>query len=426
MSHRTINNVGYKKIYPMSEGKDDTFCHYCGREARVGLGLQWDHVPALNCAIPEEHKHICRTLVRACSECNLMASDTPHLDYLERHYWLKSKYLERYKKLLLDDAAIENIRNAGDSFLDGYLNNQSFLYFELLKAIGFGVVHISQIDSPVLSLKCRSGRTIEEVLIDYLFGAPNVIKDEENDDEDGSVNIIYADYIAYLSDTIKEEAVITEDRVKEISRANTVNIPENPTRYYGVSWATIARDVMAKTNNPNLLRSKGEESIRKKPAEVQEILISDEIEISINRFTSVMVEILLTQGKRIQFDEEVYASILKKQKKMGGKVPLNPTKYFGTDWETLNDYIQGKFNQRMLADRNKAYVERVIKGEVGSANNMDSYHSGQALESEKTFSSKMKGEKTPRDVPINRRKNNDSVEDVLNHFNALREQYYKN
>lgn len=407
----------------MSEGKDDTFCHYCGREARVGLGLQWDHVPALNCAIPEDHQHISKTLVRACSECNLLASDIPHLDYLERHYWLKVKYLERYRKLLLDDTDIENVRNTVvDSFMDGYLNNQNFLYFELLKAVGFGVVNISQIDSPVLSLKCRSGRTIEEVLIDYLFGAPNVIKDEESDDEDGSVYLIYEDYIAYLSDAMKKESVITEDRVKEHSRTNSVNIPENPTRYYQVSWATITRAVMASANNANEPRPKSEESSQTKPDEEQEILISDDIEISLNRFTSVMAEMLHILGKGVKLDDGAYASILKRQKKMGVKVPRHPTKYFGSDWETLNDYIQGKFNQKMLADRNKSYLQRVIKGEVGSAKNMDRYHSGQVKTSEKTPSAKLKAVKTPRKASLNRRENTDSIENVLRNFKALREQ----
>ena len=406
----------------MSEGKDDTFCHYCGREARVGLGLQWDHVPALNCAIPEDYQHISKTLVRACSECNLLASDIPHLDYLERHYWLKSKYLDRYKKLLLDDTDIENVRNTGNSFMEGYLNNQNFLYFEILKAVGFGVVNISQIDSPVLSLKCRSGRTIEEVLIDYLFGAPNVIKDEGSDDEDGSVYLIYDDYIAYLSDAMKKEVVINEERVKEQSRTNIVSIPENPTRYYQVSWATITRAVIATANNTNEPRPKNEGFTKTKPDEEQEILISDNIEISLNRFTSLMAEMLQILGKVVKLDDGAYASILKRQKKKGIKVPRHPTKYFGSDWETLNDYIQGKFNQKMLSDRNKSYLQRVINGEIDSAKNIDSYHSGQVKTSGTTPSAKLKVVKTQRKTPLNRRENTDRIENVLKNFKALREQ----
>lgn len=96
MEHRKVNNVGYKRIYPMSFSEDDTFCHYCGRSASSNLALHWDHVPALNVRIPEEYgiQHdIRRTLIRACAECNILASDVPHLDYLERHFWLKVSYL---------------------------------------------------------------------------------------------------------------------------------------------------------------------------------------------------------------------------------------------------------------------------------------------------------------------------------------------
>lgn len=270
----------------MSEGKDDTFCHYCGREARVGLGLQWDHVPALNCAIPEDHQHISKTLVRACSECNLLASDIPHLDYLERHYWLKSKYLGRY---------------------------------------------------------------------------------------------------------------------------------------YQVSWATITGAVMASANNANEPRLKSKESVQTKPNEEQEILISDDIEISLNRFTSVMAEMLHILGKGVKLDDGAYASILKRQKKMGVKVPRHPTKYFGSDWETLNDYIQGKLNQKILADSNKSYLQRVIKGEVSSANNMDRYHSGQVKTSEKPSPAELKAVKTPRKASLDRRENTNNIENVLKNFKALRE-----
>ena len=53
--HRIVNNVGYKKIYPMSLSKDDGFCHYCGRLESTIVNLEWDHVPALNVKIPTEY-----------------------------------------------------------------------------------------------------------------------------------------------------------------------------------------------------------------------------------------------------------------------------------------------------------------------------------------------------------------------------------
>jgi len=104
MEHRRNTDYGYKKIYPISLFEDDSFCHYWRRQVTPELALEWDDVPALNVKIPEEYgiEHFIRkTLVRSRSECNSLASDIPQLDYLERHLWLKAKYMRRYKSILV-------------------------------------------------------------------------------------------------------------------------------------------------------------------------------------------------------------------------------------------------------------------------------------------------------------------------------------
>ncbi|GGF84312.1 hypothetical protein [Alteromonas lipolytica] len=422
MSHRIVNNVGYKKIYPMSEGKDDTFCHYCGREARIDLGLQWDHVPALNCAIPEEHKHIKKTLVRACSECNSLASDIPHLDYLERHYWLKSKYLERYKKLLLDDISVEEPQSPGHSFVDGYLNNQKFFYFELLKAVGFGVVNVSQIDSPIIALKCRSGRTVEQVLVDYLFGAPNVIKDEEDDEDNGAVYFEYKDYIAYLKDALKSKGLITEERVQGINSTSNEKIPEFPTRYYQVSWATITRAVMLSAQvDDEEITAKDDDQKDNVVEPVKEnektgIVITDDVEIGFNRFTTVISKILHEIGMYRELDNHLYLRFLMKQRNLNMKLPKNPVPYFETSWEELNGYIKRKFYQETLNKNNAYQVERIINGEITLTENKKRRISEPPRAENNPFSAK-----TVNSPPSKQNKN--SVEDVMKRFKELRNRY---
>lgn len=189
MSHRKINNVGYKKYYPMSTNEDSTFCHYCGQEAGINVQLTWDHVPALNVMIPRELQGIRKVLIRACSECNGLASDTPHLDYLERHFWLKSKLLSRYKKLLISFDGVMICTEELDEYLSAVVFNHSITYESVLKRIGFGIKDIDDVDSPVLSLANKEGKRIKDILQEYLYSSPKASSDDEEDNDELYDNI---------------------------------------------------------------------------------------------------------------------------------------------------------------------------------------------------------------------------------------------
>lgn len=177
MEHRKNNNHGYKKIYPMSLFEDDSFCHYCGRQVNTELGLEWDHVPALNVKIPDEYgiEHsIRKTLVRSCSECNSLASDTPHLDYLERHLWLKVQYMRRYKSVLISSDPKDKDEVVS---ITGKRNSLSF--HKLLSMLGFGLKDIDMIKSPILQLKNKpSARKVENLIAEHLTNSPHEIEDE--------------------------------------------------------------------------------------------------------------------------------------------------------------------------------------------------------------------------------------------------------
>ncbi|MFT6909631.1 MAG: hypothetical protein ACJAS1_006354, partial [Oleiphilaceae bacterium] len=182
MTYRVTNNVGYKKIYPMSFMGDESFCHYCGRTAGIYLQLEWDHVPALNVKIPEEYGlqfDIRKTLIRSCSECNGLASDTPHLDYIERHYWLKGAYLRRYKRIFVDGepCKIDSVNlNIPDSKVPSL--------WALLTMLGFGIKHLSSINSPILEIRNKkTNKKIETLLTQHLTGTPQDIDEEEIMDE---------------------------------------------------------------------------------------------------------------------------------------------------------------------------------------------------------------------------------------------------
>jgi len=173
MSHRILNNVGYRKIYPMSTFEDSTFCHYCGRKASLELRLEWDHVPALNVKIPEGCEDIRKTLVRSCNECNGIASDVPHMDYLERHFWLKAAYLRRYKRFLVNYNGKTLDTDGVTGYLLAAMKNADIRYEEILNAIGFGIKHIEQIDSPILQVRVKSNRLLANIISEYLHGIPS-------------------------------------------------------------------------------------------------------------------------------------------------------------------------------------------------------------------------------------------------------------
>jgi hypothetical protein len=181
MEHRKNNRDGYKKIFPMSLFEDATFCHYCGRTVSPDLALQWDHVPALNVRIPEEYGvefAIRKTLVRSCSECNNLASDTPHLDYLERHIWLKASYLRRYKTVLINANPDDK-----DELVSVTGKKSSLGFQELLNMLGFGLKSEELINSPILKIKNKpSGRLVESLIAEHLTGSPHEIDEEDKDE----------------------------------------------------------------------------------------------------------------------------------------------------------------------------------------------------------------------------------------------------
>jgi hypothetical protein len=163
----------------MSRVEDDTFCHYCGQEASPEVGLEWDHVPALNVAIPEYLSELRKTLIRSCGECNKLASDVPHLDYLERHFWLKGALLRRYKRLLLNFDGKFVSTDELDGMLSAVVTNGIRHYKETMFRIGFGIKDTSDIESPTLNLRNRAGVLLKTALEDFLYGLPT----EEDDSE---------------------------------------------------------------------------------------------------------------------------------------------------------------------------------------------------------------------------------------------------
>jgi hypothetical protein len=180
MSYRKINDIGYKKIFPMSLHEDMTFCHYCGRSVSPNNGLEWDHIPALNVSIPYEYgliHQLRKTLVRACTQCNSLASDTPHLDYIERHFWLKARYLKKYKSLLINySPSFEHITDIQ--------SKKNIDFIELINMLGFGVNDISNITSPILDVKnSYYNRTIGNLILESLTFPPMAIDEEDYDEK---------------------------------------------------------------------------------------------------------------------------------------------------------------------------------------------------------------------------------------------------
>ena len=221
MTHRKQNRDGYKKIFPMSLSEDCSFCHYCGRGVEPDLQLQWDHVPALNVRIPNEYGikfDIKKTLIRSCSECNLLASDTPHLDYLERHFWLKTRYLSRYKSTLIKSDPKLKDEIIG---VDGKRNTIGF--HTLLFMLGFGIKDTDQIDSSILeSRNVPSGRTIKALIEEHMTGSPHDVEEEIQEEPTGEEEEHITELIDEGTDDL-ESLKETLAKLQESKSSDSVN-----------------------------------------------------------------------------------------------------------------------------------------------------------------------------------------------------------
>ena len=268
MSYRQINNVGYKRIYPMTLAEDNTICQYCGRHARIGLQMTDDHVPPLNCKFEDGlHRVVKKTLIRACSECNGIASDKPHADYLERHLWLKAAYLRRYKRLLLNYNGDKDSVKDGD--LKAYLNNIDYNYEEVLRMIGFGIKNVEQIESPILNLKNQKKQKLSDVLISYLYGWPHEDDEDEvkNEPEQSlstleiqteNLDVIVCPFDEFIEFVIDENmagwSITSQDSYRiwvdaHRRRFEMLDLPRNPEESYPTTWKDIRLKVSSSTES---------------------------------------------------------------------------------------------------------------------------------------------------------------------------------
>lgn len=201
-NHRTVNNVGYKKIHPMSDHNDRSFCHYCGKKSIDHVKITEDHVPPLNVKIPEEYKHLLKkTLIPACSECNSLAGDTPHMDYLERHLWLKGRYIRRYKRKILRPRSSKPYNSRSSTF-------DTHAFEECMVAIGFGIIDCNQIKSDLLHRITYSGIPLWMEVNRYCNGAPSLDDQETEEDTEIALDSKHEPQNSAFAQKIDEEFLL--------------------------------------------------------------------------------------------------------------------------------------------------------------------------------------------------------------------------
>lgn len=262
-THRKVNNVGYRKIYPMSSGEDNTICHYCGRSAGIKLKLTNDHVPPLNVKIPPEFiEAVKKTLVRACSECNSLAGDIPHMDYLERHLWLKSRYIQRYKSTIINHESKNDTCNEHPTTpleIEGQRD-----YEEIMRMLGFGLIDSTQIKSPFLKTKTTTGKTIAELIDEHVYGVPNHDYDSIEEDTNPSSHTnssikkpeeevnkndeldFFLEFLTRENDArnyIYDQSSYIEWADSHPSRFNALDLPEKPEAYFNISWTELTNRI---------------------------------------------------------------------------------------------------------------------------------------------------------------------------------------
>lgn len=250
----------------MSLGEDDTFCHYCGRKASPDLPLHWDHVPALNVKIPEEYgiQHdIRRTLIRACAECNILASDVPHLDFLERHFWLKAKYLRRYKSILVN----EDPTACEETELKNIARKKPTIKI-LLEMLGFGVKDIELIKSPIIEVKNKpTKKKLSTLIIENLTFSPHDIEEDEAEElillEEAVVpDDIYIPDFDFLFELIiseQENGEVIQDNQsfsmwmkKYPSRSSALELYSDYISNYRINWVSLNKAVNAQLSKADL------------------------------------------------------------------------------------------------------------------------------------------------------------------------------
>lgn len=318
MSHRIQNNVGYKKIYPMSNDEDDGFCHYCGRKPSIVLSLEWDHVPALNVKIPPDCEEVRKTLIRSCKECNNLASDHPHMDFLERHFWLKAAYLRRYKRLLINEGADNIDRNHMSGYLLAAVNNADVKYEEILRGIGFGIREIEEIESPILQLRTKkTKRILEHIVIEYFHGIPSdddeddepidlgEVKHEEDEDAPSYDLEEFIDFLtdeAVVNNIINSHASYKDWLQKFPNRALSLELPSVPDKNIGVTWIRFNELVKEKLL---YVEYEGEEDWESYPREVKHTMsLLDQILTP----SKIEHETLLTEFQFIQLMKNSWIS----------------------------------------------------------------------------------------------------------------------
>lgn len=264
--HRVVNSVGYKRIYPLISEGDHSICQYCGRTGSIELQITDDHVPPLNVKIPSEYiNEVRKCLVRACSECNSLASDIPHMDFWERHYWLKSAYIRRYHKLIISEGSKYADKTIQTGHLKILLDNYDIQYNNVLLAIGFGLKDINEVDSPFLKMKTKGGKSVKALIIEHVHGIP---EDDEEDDEDlqriNSHEVDFEKQMVHLNDEqdyfvdfvraeilsgnfIDSASSYKEWCEKHPSRFASLGLPDDPITELKITWM----DIIGRVNKMN-------------------------------------------------------------------------------------------------------------------------------------------------------------------------------
>jgi hypothetical protein len=282
-----------------------------------------------------------------------MASDIPHLDYIERHFWLKCAYLRKHKWLLLNDGAPSNKKDI-NGFLLSYINNAEVLYEELLQGIGFGIRCIEEIESPILNLKTNSKRILSNVIFDYL-NYP-LVEDEDEDDLDPEpmkdVAIIgplencctVNEFIEFLYlESHSHSNIFTIEGYHEWetfhpSRCAILELPTNPEKQLRLLWSSIIEKVYALYIECGV----------------------DDVFCSVHKFVGFMKEFSLTFKTIDEYQKWHKTNI---ENLYTFSLPKDPNKFYGKKWEKLNEMILTLTNSSSVKLTRSPTAKKIMKEE---------------------------------------------------------------
>ena len=343
---RRTNYQKYNQLYKLYCPRKDLrfICFYCGMPAGTV-----DHVPALNKV--EELRAIYEiqhyTKVPACSECNGVAGDEPHLEVFERRRFLKDKLKKRYKKYIKlpdwEDSEIKPLGYALKMNVEAAMSIKYLVAYRLtygeemeIKASDLGyleydprkIFKYAKAENWDKSIKAVEKKEMSLREVNKRFKEVSKRRIEEREPDKRTKNkLSYSEARNYVRKLgLKNTADYVEWRAKNLEERK--KLPPTPPAFYGDSW-------------------KGWEDFLGKS------YINKSKKLSRNYLDFKAAQKLVRKNK-IVLNSSTYAVFQRENKIL---LPASPMNYYSNEWSGWEDFLGKNYKSKIANRRFLSYKE---------------------------------------------------------------------